>query len=143
MTFRKTEVRVCALLLDRRSFLGLGGFRQGVDDFVGAGVVEALSCFVFDGAGVGFQAVYVLAQAGVLCCELFDFLGESLVFGPLLLPACEAIAAVDYVPGEEQGEEDCRNRADAATVAEVFRPPALREGRGLGFGGFGHILISG
>jgi len=104
--------------------------------------VEALSCFVFDGAGIGFEAVNVLAQAGVLCCELFDLLREGFVFSAFLLPAGEAVAAVDYVPGEEQGEEDCSHRADAAAVAEVLGPPALREGRGRGFWGFGHILVS-
>ena len=35
-------------------FLGLGSCGEGVDDFVGAGVVEALAGLVFDGAGIGF-----------------------------------------------------------------------------------------
>ena len=40
--------------------------RERVDDFVGAGVVKAFAGLVLDGAGIGFQAVYVLAEAGIL-----------------------------------------------------------------------------
>ena len=118
-------VRSGRRLLDR--------FRQGVDDFVGAGVVEAFAGFVFDGAGVGLEPVYVLAEAGVFLGELVDFLGQGLVFGAFLLPTVEAVAAVDYVPGEEQREDDRGYRAEAA-VGEVLGPQALKERGGLGRG---------
>ena len=96
--------------------------------------MEALAGFVFDGAGVGLEAVYVLAEASVFFRELFDFLGQGFVFGALLLPAVQAVAAVDHVPGKEQRKDDRGNRAKAAAVGEVLRPPALKERGGLGCG---------
>lgn len=92
---------------------------QGVDDFVGAGVVEALAGFELDGAGVGLEVVYVLAQVGVLVGQALDLGGEGFVFGALVLPVGEAVASVDYVPGEKDGEDYREGRADTAAAGGV------------------------
>ena len=115
---------------------------QRVDDFVGAGVVEAFAGFVFDGARVGFEAVNVLSEARVFFRELVDFLGEGLVFGALLVPAVEAVASIDHVPGKEQREDDRGDGADTAAVERVMGRPALQEGLlfGLGSGGHGWLF---
>ena len=109
-------------------FLGLW---QGVDDLVGTSVVEAFAGLVLDGAGVGAEAIDVLAEAGVLGGELFDFEGESFVVGAFLLPAGEAVAAGDGVPAEEQGEGNGSYGAEAAAVGQVGCCDALEEGRFL------------
>ena len=121
----------------RRRWTGLrwGSLRQSVDDLVGARVTQPRSSLVLDSAGIGFETVHMLAQAGVFRGELVDFLGEGLVFGALLLPAREAVAAVDHMPGKQHSHQHRRNRADAAAVGEVLAHPALQErlgGHGLG-----------
>jgi len=80
---------------------------------------------VFDSAGVGFQALYVLAQARIFFGELIDFLSQSFVLGALLLPARQAVAAVDHVPSQEKGKENRGYRAQTAAVGEVRGYPPL------------------
>lgn len=81
--------------------------------------MEALAGFELDGAGVGLEVVYVLRQVGVLVGEALDFCGEGFVFGALVLPVGEAVASVDYMPGEQDGEGYCKAGADAAAVGGV------------------------
>ena len=85
--------------------------------------METLPGLVFDGAGVGLETLHVLAKVGVLFGKLVDFLDEGFVFGAFLVPAGEAVAAIDYVPGEDKREDQSGNRAEAAAVAQGFRPP--------------------
>lgn len=81
--------------------------------------MEALAGFELDGAGVGLEVVYVLAEAGILVGEALDFSGESFVFGALVLPVGEAIASVDDMPGEQDGENYGEGGTDAAAVGGV------------------------
>ena len=96
--------------------------------------MESLAGLVFDGAGVGFEPVYVLAEAGIFFRKLVDLLGQGFVFGAFLLPTVEAVAAVDYVPCKEQRKDDRCYRTDAAPVGKILIPPALEERSGLGHG---------
>lgn len=81
--------------------------------------MEALAGFELDGARVGLEVVYVLAQVGVLVGEALDLGGQGLVFGALVLPVGEAVASVDYVPGQQDGEGYGEGGADAAAAGCV------------------------
>ena len=98
---------------------------DGVDDFVGAGVLVTGASFVFDGARIRFEAVDVLGEAGIFFGELVNLAGEGFVVGALLLPAGEAIAAVDHVPREEECEDNGSDGADASAIDGVVGRPAL------------------
>ena len=77
----------------------------------------------------------MLAQAGVFCGELLYLNGQGLVFCAFLLPAREAVASVDDVPGEEHGYGKSGDGDEAASVGDE-RLQAGFFGDG-GVGGFG------
>ena len=66
--------------------------------------MEFFAGLVLNGVGIVFEALNVLAEAGVFVLKLLDLVLELLLLRTLAVPAGETMAAVDDAPGEGEGE---------------------------------------
>ena len=115
----------------------LRGFRQSVDDLIGARVMQAFPGFVFNRAGVRFKPVHMLAEPRVLFRKAINLLRQSFIFDALLLPTVEAVAAIDDVPSQKESKNDRGYRADATPTRQILQPQTPEERGGRCRGGRG------
>src|ERR1700744_947359 len=90
---------------------------QGVDDFAGAGVMQALTGFVFNSIRVVLQVIDMVLHATILVLQFLNLLLQLFIFYPFLLVSGDAVLSKDNVITEKDRQRNGCSRSNASAHA--------------------------